>query len=440
MGMNCVFSGRLRVEGLVAADRCFSGRVVPSMRPAPRRCASIDLRGLAVELFRLRRAKAGAPPLRMTRLWVRSLASLRMTPFWCAGSARFTSLRMTPFVFGRCAASSLRMTRFHSSLIWRRLVLCGFAFRNHRNRLSLSHSGATNVFHKHMHFYGFIPVLLLLAALPGLRHGARHHGAARRDLRDTQHQLGQAFQHRTRTRSRGAGAHAGMGQRGRHGRRQSRSRQRERPQRHRLDHRQGRHHHARRRTATRSSTARPSIASRKPAIAADARAPTWMRCVCTRGWLSTSRSLRWRLKPPIARPTFAGSLEASDAASRPSAKMRDPQLHHQIDEDYMRKVIKKYPGTRWADLAAYHLLDNKLCGEWEAQAKCPETEAAMYIKYVEDHPQSPKAAGGALQSRVALLHADHDLSGEQRGQEGGRLSRPRVERCEEASCAIPRRR
>ena len=84
-------------------------------------------------------------------------------------------------------------------------------------------------------------------------------------------------------------------------------------------------------------------------------------------------------------------IEAADAASRPSAKMRDPQLHHQIDEDYMRKVIKKYPGTRWADLAAYHLLDNKLCGDWEAQAKCPETEAAMYIKYVEDHPQSPKA-------------------------------------------------
>ena len=53
-------------------------------------------------------------------------------------------------------------------------------------------------------------------------------------------------------------------------------------------------------------------------------------------------------------------LEAVDAASRPSAKMRDPALHHQIDEDYMRKVIKKYPGTRWADLAAYHLLDNKL--------------------------------------------------------------------------------
>jgi hypothetical protein len=84
-------------------------------------------------------------------------------------------------------------------------------------------------------------------------------------------------------------------------------------------------------------------------------------------------------------------IEAADAASRPSAKMQDPQLHHQIDEDYMRKVVKKYPGTKWADLAAYHLLDNKLCGDWEAEAKCPEVEGAMYLKYADEHPQSPKA-------------------------------------------------
>ena len=84
-------------------------------------------------------------------------------------------------------------------------------------------------------------------------------------------------------------------------------------------------------------------------------------------------------------------IEAADAASRPSAKMQDPQLHHQIDEDYMRKVVKKYPGTKWADLAAYHLIDNKLCGDWEAEAKCPEAEGAMYLKYADEHPQSPKA-------------------------------------------------
>ena len=84
-------------------------------------------------------------------------------------------------------------------------------------------------------------------------------------------------------------------------------------------------------------------------------------------------------------------LESAEAASRPSAKLRDPQLRMQMDEDYMKQVMKKYPGTKWADLAAYRLIDNKLCGEWEAQAKCPEQEAAMYMKYAQERPQSPKA-------------------------------------------------
>jgi len=83
-------------------------------------------------------------------------------------------------------------------------------------------------------------------------------------------------------------------------------------------------------------------------------------------------------------------IEAADAASRPSARQRDPDLHYHIDEEQMRQVIKKYPRTKWADLAAYHLIDNKLCGDWEAEAKCPEMEATLYLKYVEEHPQSPR--------------------------------------------------
>jgi outer membrane protein assembly factor BamD (BamD/ComL family) len=84
-------------------------------------------------------------------------------------------------------------------------------------------------------------------------------------------------------------------------------------------------------------------------------------------------------------------IEAIDAATRPSSKSSDPSLKYQIDEQYMKKVIKKFPGTKWADLAAYKLLDNKTCGEWAAEAKCPELEANLYIKYVADHQQSPKA-------------------------------------------------
>jgi hypothetical protein len=85
-------------------------------------------------------------------------------------------------------------------------------------------------------------------------------------------------------------------------------------------------------------------------------------------------------------------IEAEDQATRPSAKMRDPAMRIPIDEAHMKRVIKKFPRTKWADLAAYHLIDNKLCGEWEAQAQCPEKEAEIYRKYADEHPQSPKAA------------------------------------------------
>jgi len=85
-------------------------------------------------------------------------------------------------------------------------------------------------------------------------------------------------------------------------------------------------------------------------------------------------------------------IEAADQATRPSAKMRDPALRVPIDEEHMKRVIKKFPRTKWADLAAYHLIDNKLCGEWEAQAQCPAKEAEIYLKYADEHPQSPKAA------------------------------------------------
>ena len=85
-------------------------------------------------------------------------------------------------------------------------------------------------------------------------------------------------------------------------------------------------------------------------------------------------------------------IDAADQATRPSSKMRDPALHIPIDDAHMKEVIKKFPRTKWADLAAYHLIANKLCGEWEAQAKCPEKEAEIYVKYAEERPQSPKAA------------------------------------------------
>jgi outer membrane protein assembly factor BamD (BamD/ComL family) len=85
-------------------------------------------------------------------------------------------------------------------------------------------------------------------------------------------------------------------------------------------------------------------------------------------------------------------LEKSQLAARPSSHLRDPHDRFGIEEDAMKKIIKKYPGTKWADLAAFRLIDNKLCGDWMAESKCPEKESELYEKYVQEHPQSPVAA------------------------------------------------
>src|SRR5208282_2004115 len=56
-------------------------------------------------------------------------------------------------------------------------------------------------------------------------------------------------------------------------------------------------------------------------------------------------------------------LQKADASSRPSAKEKEAYLRDQMDEEELKKVIKQYPRTRWAALAAYDLIDNKLCGD-----------------------------------------------------------------------------
>src|SRR6266853_254636 len=72
----------------------------------------------------------------------------------------------------------------------------------------------------------------------------------------------------------------------------------------------------------------------------------------------------------------------------------------------MKLVIKKFPGTKWADLASFHLIDNKLCGDWQGASKCPEKEAEIYEKYANDHSQSPAAAEAlydAASRKAALI-------------------------------------
>ena len=99
-------------------------------------------------------------------------------------------------------------------------------------------------------------------------------------------------------------------------------------------------------------------------------------------------------------------MERTDVMTRPSAREREAYMRGQIDEEWMKLVMKKYPGTKWADLAAFHLIENKLCGDWQAASKCPEKESELYEKFAKEHDQStavPEALYDAAWRQAALI-------------------------------------
>ncbi|MBT9331437.1 hypothetical protein [Paracidobacterium acidisoli] len=80
--------------------------------------------------------------------------------------------------------------------------------------------------------------------------------------------------------------------------------------------------------------------------------------------------------------------QKADAMTLPSAHEKESYLREQMDEDEMKKVEKYFPHTKWAALAAFDLIDNKLCGDWQGSEKCPEKEADYYLKFADDYPDA----------------------------------------------------
>jgi hypothetical protein len=99
-------------------------------------------------------------------------------------------------------------------------------------------------------------------------------------------------------------------------------------------------------------------------------------------------------------------IQKADASTRSSARERDPYMRDQMDEDELKKILKLYPHTRQADLAAFELIDNKLCGDWQGQPKCPEKESEYYEKYAAEFPDGPRTAQALYQAvyRLAVLN------------------------------------
>jgi hypothetical protein len=84
-------------------------------------------------------------------------------------------------------------------------------------------------------------------------------------------------------------------------------------------------------------------------------------------------------------------VDKLDISTLPSAKEQEAFLRPQLYEGEMKHVEKSYPGSKFAALAAYDLIDNKLCGDWQGLPKCPEMETGLYQKYAQQYPDSPKA-------------------------------------------------
>ena len=115
-------------------------------------------------------------------------------------------------------------------------------------------------------------------------------------------------------------------------------------------------------------------------------------------------------------------MEKTDSSSLRSAKEKDPNMREQMDEDPLRKVIKQNPKTRWADLAAYELIDNKLCGDWQGSAQCPEKESEIYEKYADEHPDGPRTAQALYQAvyRQAVLKDMFNANGDEKKSEAAK--------------------
>ncbi len=84
-------------------------------------------------------------------------------------------------------------------------------------------------------------------------------------------------------------------------------------------------------------------------------------------------------------------LQKQDAATLPSAHEKENYLRQLPDESEMKRIEKQYPGSKWASYAAYELIDNKLCGDWQGAEKCPEQEARYYEQFADKYPDSPRA-------------------------------------------------
>ncbi len=109
-------------------------------------------------------------------------------------------------------------------------------------------------------------------------------------------------------------------------------------------------------------------------------------------------------------------LQKLDNSTLPSAKEQEAYLRPQLYDGEMKRILKLYPGSTYAARAAYDLIDNKLCGDWQGLPKCPDMETGLYLKYAEQWQESPRAPEAVFNAiyRQGVLVSMYLVDGEQK--------------------------
>jgi hypothetical protein len=93
-------------------------------------------------------------------------------------------------------------------------------------------------------------------------------------------------------------------------------------------------------------------------------------------------------------------IDKRDQSTLPSAKEQDASLRPALFDGELKRVMKLFPNTPQAAKAAYDLIANKLCGDWQGLPKCPELESSLYEKYAAQYPGGPMSAEALYEATI----------------------------------------
>jgi hypothetical protein len=113
--------------------------------------------------------------------------------------------------------------------------------------------------------------------------------------------------------------------------------------------------------------------------------------------------IQWQIERPTPQPCPRRMRRIPISASR---WMKTPAQGDQVLSEHQA-------GRR---LAAFDLIDNKLCGDWQGTEQCPEKESELYLKYADEYPDGPRTARALYEAvyRQAVLTDMYAADGDDR--------------------------